>query len=74
MSQIIDQLEKRVTPAMDKKYRPIFEKQARFVGNGTYTMGRNYSKDTYELFLMFVADMENLDYEGKDWETEEETE
>jgi hypothetical protein len=74
MSKIIAQLEPQVTESMDKRYRKTFESQAGYKGNGIYGIGRLHSTDTFELFLMFVADMENLDYDGKVEEIEEEVE
>lgn len=74
MSKIIKELEGKVTEAQEKKWYPRFEKQSRYKNNGVYNIGRLYSTDTHELFLMFVAEMENIDYEGKIEEPEEEDE
>lgn len=71
---IIEELEPQVTEAMETEWYPIFEKQAGYVGNGVYRIGRLHSTDTRELFLMFVADMENLDYTDKVEEPEDEVE
>lgn len=74
MSKITKELERKVTKEMEDKYFPIFGKQAKYLGNHIYGIGRLHSTDTRELFLMFVADMEDLDYVGKVEETEDEVE
>jgi len=62
-SKIRLRLKSLITPAMEKKYLPYFEKQASFLGNGVYTIASLYSTDTRELFLMFCAQQEQIDYE-----------
>lgn len=59
---------------MENKYRAIFDRQSRYMGNGVYNLGRHYSTDTRELFLMFIADMEDISYDDKVEETEDEVE
>ena len=57
-------LEKKITPALDKKWRKKFERQATYIGNEIYSIPATnlYSNDTRELFLMFVAACENIPY------------
>lgn len=74
MSDITTELERKVTEEQENKWYPVFEKRAQYKGNGIYNIGRLYSKCTSELFLMFVADMENIDYVGKVEESEDEVE
>jgi len=62
-SKIRLRLKSLITPTMEKKYLPYFEKQASFLGNGVYTIASLYSTDTRELFLMFCAQQEQIDYE-----------
>lgn len=65
---LIEKLEKKITPKMDEKWMPIFEKQAGYRGNGIYNiLGTNlFSTDTRELFLMFVAAKENIKYKNEE--------
>ncbi len=74
MSNIITELEKKIGEWHEDKWFPKFEKQSRYLGNGIYGIGRLHSTNTRELFLMFVADMENIDYAGKTEEPEDEVE
>lgn len=71
---IIAQLSKKITASHEDKWFPKFEKHSRYMGNGIYSIGRHYSTSTRELFLMFVADMENIEYKGKKEEPEDEVE
>lgn len=72
MSKIIRELKGKITQEQEDEWFPKFEQQAGYVGNGIYRIGRLHSTDTRELFLMFVADMENIDYAGKTEEPEDE--
>lgn len=74
MSEVIKELSKKITKAQEAKWFPRFEKQARYAGNGIYAVGTRLSTDTRELFLMFVADLEEITIEClmKDKETSEE--
>jgi hypothetical protein len=58
------QLSKKITLEMENKYRELFNKQARYVKNGIYTVpGTNLmSTDTRDLFLMFVAAKEQIPF------------
>jgi hypothetical protein len=67
-------LEKLITPEQQDKWFNRFEKRCGFVGNGIYKIENLYSNDTRELFLMFVAKMEGIDYEGKNEKIDNETE
>lgn len=55
-----EKLSKKITKEMEDKHYPIYCKQAKYVGNGVYSIADLYSTDTRELFLMFVALRENL--------------
>jgi hypothetical protein len=61
----IENLEKKITKEMEEKYRPSFEKQSRYLGNGIYNISQYtlYSTDTRELFLMFIACKEEIKFE-----------
>ncbi len=74
MSNIITELEGKITEKQEDIHFPYFEKQSTYLGNGIYGIGRLHSTNTRELFLMFVADMENIDYAGKTEEPEDEVE
>jgi hypothetical protein len=45
----------------EAKFFPKFEKQARYLGNNTYTINGYYSTDTRELFLMWVLGVNGVD-------------
>lgn len=47
-----------LTEGLENKYRDRFEKQARFMGNGIYSISGLYSTDTAELFRMFIDQQE----------------
>ena len=68
------ELEKKITEQQEDTWRSKFEKLSQYVGNDIYRIGRLHSTDTRELFLMFVANMENIDYMGKVEEIENEVE
>lgn len=49
---------------MEKKHFPSFEKMAGYVGNGIYKILDDlYSTDTRELFLMYCARQEGIQFE-----------
>lgn len=73
-SKIVKELEKKITKEQEGRWFEIFSKQATFRPPKFYEIGRLISEDTRELFLMFVADLEDIDYKGKRWEAEEEVE
>jgi hypothetical protein len=52
------ELEDKINQEMENKWNPAFDRQAGYVGNGIYTIAGLYSKDTRELFLMFIAQQE----------------
>ena len=64
---LVAELEKKITPEMETKYFPKFEKQAAYLGNGVYSIPATniYSTDTRELFLMFVAAQENISFKQR---------
>lgn len=47
---------------VEAKYHDTFDKRAGYLGNGVYTINGNYSHDTRELFLMFVAQQEQVPF------------
>ena len=53
-----EELKAQITQEMETKWWSVFEKQAMYVGNKTYSIGGLYSNDTRELFLMFIAQQE----------------
>ena len=66
MSQkiLIENLGKHITPEMEDKHFSKFERFAGHVGNGIYKIHEHYSTDTRELFLMFCAQEENIEFEN----------
>lgn len=70
----IKELDKKISSEVEDKWYPTFCRQSSYVGNNIYKIGRLYSSDIRELFLMFVADMEEIDYLGKVEEVENEVE
>lgn len=65
MSKIIKQLESKISTDLEEKHRQQWEKQAQYMGNGVYmncAMGE-YSTDTRELFLMYVARKEKIKFD-----------
>lgn len=61
--EILEKLEnrngrKQITPALENKWKDIFDRQAMYRGNGTYSIAGLYSTDTRELFLMFICQQE----------------
>ena len=59
----IEDLGKHITPEMEEKHWTRFERFAGHVGNGIYKIHELYSTDTRELFLMFCAQEENIEFE-----------
>lgn len=59
---LIDYLEAKITQKMEAKWFPKFERQAKYLGNGIYSIpGTNLmSTDTRELFLMMCAVEEGI--------------
>lgn len=53
-----------ITPEMEAKYFKRFSKRAQYLGNGIYNIDCVYSKDTRELFLMYCAICENIEFEN----------
>ena len=64
METILQKLKNKITPDMETAHWDNFMKQAQFKGNGIYNIsGTNlYSTDTMELFLMFIAAREDINY------------
>jgi hypothetical protein len=61
---IVTELEKKITPETEAKHFDKWSKQARYMGNGIYhnhTTGE-FSTDTRELLLMYVAKMTKVDF------------
>ena len=58
----LEKLEKKVTPAMEAKHFKRFSKEAQSLGNGVYGVCGQYSTDTRELFLIYVAIQENIKF------------
>lgn len=63
-SMIEEQLENAITKEMENKHFPSFSKKARHMGNGVYGIPylNLYSSDTRDLFLMFVAIQEGIEF------------
>ncbi len=62
---LTEKLEKKITPRMEKKHMPVFEKQAEYLGQGVYNIPATnlFSTDTRELFLMFCASREGIKFQ-----------
>jgi len=54
----MEELQEGVTREMEDKWSDVFERQAMYLGNGTYRIANLYSQDTRELFLMFIRSQE----------------
>lgn len=52
------ELEERITPELEEKWKPIFDKQAMYVRNGIYSIAGLYSTSPRELFVMFINQQE----------------
>ena len=50
---------------IEEKHRKAFDRQARFVGNGIYTIAGLHSTDTRELMLMFTLQQEGIQTNDK---------
>jgi hypothetical protein len=64
---LLEKLQKKVTSEMEEKHYPTFERQARYLGNGVYSipMTNLVSTCTRELFLMFVACREGIPFKNE---------
>jgi hypothetical protein len=62
---LTEKLSKQITKEMEDKHYPTYTKQARYLGNGVYTIAGLYSTDTRELFLMFAALREEIPFKVK---------
>jgi len=56
----LEKLQTEITREMEDKWGEKFARQASFRGNGVYEIAGLYSTDTRELFLMFIALMEEI--------------
>lgn len=63
-SMSMEELQEGVTPELEEKYGDYFNRFAKYVGNGIYTIGRMYSTDTRELFLMYIHMREDLEMDN----------
>ncbi len=73
MSSIVKELSEKITQEQEDRWIEKFNRYARYVKPfKTYKIGRHVSTDTRELFLMYVADLEDIDYVGKEEEVEDE--
>lgn len=63
-SMSMEELEKDITPELEKKYGDYFDRFAAYVGNGIYTIARMYSTDTRELFLMYIHMREDIEMDA----------
>lgn len=57
-NEMIKELQEDITPELEEKYEDRFNRQARYMGNGIYSIAGLYSTDTRELFLMFIHQQE----------------
>jgi len=60
-----DNLKRLISKEMEDKWFNMFSKQAGYAGNGVYTICNLYSTDTRELFLMFIAQQEQIPFENE---------
>jgi hypothetical protein len=60
---LLKNLGKHITPAMEEKHWDSFEKRAGYLGNGIYKIENLHSTDTRELFLMFCAQQEGINFD-----------
>jgi len=58
----LEKLKKKITPEMEAKHFKRYSKDTRYVGNGVYSASGQYSTDTRELFLIYVAIAENIKF------------
>jgi hypothetical protein len=63
MSNLVKTLEAKISTEMETKHYAAWERQARYMGNKVYqnTVTRQFSTDTRELMLMYIATMEKID-------------
>ena len=59
---IAEQLEGKIPPEIEDKWRKAFEQQSQYFGNGIYGIPERhlYSTDPRELALMFYAQQEGI--------------
>jgi len=60
---LLKNLHKYITSEMEEKHFDLFGRQARYLGNGIYSVSNVYSTDTRELFLMYCAIREGIEFE-----------
>ena len=61
---LLKNLHKYITPEMEKKHFDKFSKRAGYIGNGIYRILDDlYSTDTRELFLMYCARQEGIEFD-----------
>jgi len=65
MAAKVSDLEGLISRKVQDKHFNKFSKQARYLGNGVYNIpGTNlYANDTRDLFLMFCAAQEGIEFE-----------
>jgi hypothetical protein len=65
MATKVSDLEGLISRKVQDKHFNKFSKQARYLGNGVYSIpGTNlFASDTRELFLMFCAAQEGIEFE-----------
>lgn len=60
----LEELKKLITDEIEWKYQDRFNREARYMGNGIYSISGLYSTDTRELYLMFIGQQEfNMTFE-----------
>ncbi len=59
LKELAKETKKRVS-TLEGRHRPKFERQARYVGNGIYSIAGLHSTDTRELMLMFTLQCEGV--------------
>jgi hypothetical protein len=61
----VKNLGNHITKEQEEKWFKIFCARAGYMGNGIYKVDGLYSTDTRELFLMFVAQQEEIPFENE---------
>lgn len=51
-------MDDRITEQMIENWEPAFDKQARYLNNGIYTIAGIYATDIQELFELFILQQE----------------
>ena len=59
----VKNLKNHITKEQEERWFDVFAARAGYVGNGIYKVDGLYSTDTRELFLMFVAQQEEISFE-----------